>query len=88
MRAHAYIGLTGLLLVTACSGAAPVREKAYYAAHETERSAAIVGCRNDPGGIGKTPNCINAAAAAADVESSRFWAIKKPQSRLTNPRSL
>ena len=88
MRARAYIGVSGLLLVTACSQPAPLNEKAYYAAHADERASEIVGCRNDPGGIGKTPNCVNASSAAADVESSRFWAVKKPKSRLTNPGSL
>ena len=88
MRPRAYIGIAGLFLVTACSQPAAIKEKAYYAAHADERSSEISDCRNDPGGIGKSPNCVNAAAAAADVESSRFWAIKKPKSRLTNPGSL
>ena len=88
MRSRAFIGITGLFLVTACSQPVAIKGKAYYAAHADERSSEISECRNDPGGIGKTPNCVNASAAAADAESSRFWATKKPKSRLTNTSSL
>ena len=88
MWSRAYVAITGLFLVTACSQPVAIKEKAYYAAHADERTAQISECRNDPGGIGKTPDCVNASAAAADVESARFWAVKKPKSRLTNPGSL
>ena len=88
MPARAYIGIIGLFLVTACSHPAPIKEKAYYAAHADDRASEIAECRNGPGAAAETPNCVNALAAAADVESSRFWAIKKPKSRLTNPGSL
>ena len=88
MRPRAYIAIVGLFLVPACSQPVTIKEKAYYAAHAEERSSEISDCRNDPGGVGRTPNCVNASAAAADVESARFWATKKPKSRLTNPGGL
>ena len=88
MRVPSEIAVVPLLILAACSQPKPVQDKAYYAAHSDARTAEIAACRNDPGGIGETPNCAAAAAAAADVESTRFWAIKKPKPRLTNPGSL
>jgi hypothetical protein len=82
------ISVVGGLGVTACSPLKPVHDKAYFLAHPDERSAAIADCRADPGEIEKPPNCINASSAAADVESDRFWAIKKPKSRVAHPGSL
>jgi hypothetical protein len=74
--------------LTACTQPAPPRGKAYYLAHSDERTAAIAACRGDPGGLGKTLNCVNAAAAGGQVESERFWAVKKPKSRVANPNNL
>ena len=88
MTTRLKLAVAGLLVLSACAKPQPVQEKAYYATHSVERTAEIAECRNDPGGIGKTPNCVNASAAAAAVESSRFWAIKKPKSRLTNPGGI
>ena len=82
------ISVVGGLGVTACSPLKPVHDKAYFLAHPDERSAAIAACRADPGELEKTPNCINASSAAADVESDRFWAIRKPKSRVAHPGSL
>ena len=36
----------------------------YYAEHKDERNAKLHECRNNPGELKKTPNCINAAEAA------------------------
>ena len=80
--------LLALFGLVACSPAAPAHDKAYYLAHAAERASTIVDCRNDPGSLGKTPNCANAAAAVGQVESDRFWTVKKPKSRVTNPNSL
>lgn len=76
------VGLTG------CTQPTPPHDKAYYIAHPDERTAAISACRGDPGGLGKTSNCVNAAAADGQVESGRFWAVEKPKSRVANPNSL
>ena len=81
------IAVGGLLAVTACAPK-PVHEKAYYLAHPDERTAAVAACRNDPCELEKTANCINASAADADAESARFWATKKPTSRVAKPGSL
>jgi hypothetical protein len=74
--------------LVACSPPAPTHDKAYYLAHADERASTIADCRSDPGRLGKTPNCVNAAAAAGQIESDRFWAIKKPKSRVANPGGL
>jgi len=74
--------------LSGCTQPAPPHDKAHYLAHADERTAAIAACRGDPGGLGKTSNCVNAAAADGQVESERFWAVKKPKSRVANPSSL
>ncbi|HEY5410679.1 MAG TPA: EexN family lipoprotein [Caulobacteraceae bacterium] len=80
------LALGGALV--ACTPPTPAHDKAYYLAHADERTKTIAGCRNDPDTSEKTPNCVNAAVAAGQVESDRFWAVKKPKSRVTNPNSL
>ena len=77
-----------LLALAACSQPMPIRDKAYYLAHPTDRLADVTACRNNPGALASTPNCVNAAAATADIERDHFWAIKKPKSRVTNPGAL
>ena len=89
MRVRPFIiAAGGVLAISACARPQPVHGQAYYIAHPNERSAAIADCRADPGDLEKTPNCINASAAAAAAESDHFWAIKKPKSRVANPGAL
>ncbi len=57
-----------LSAVTAC---APVPNRAqhsvaYYRAHPAALKAMLSRCTNDPGGIGPTPECVNARAAELD----------------------
>jgi hypothetical protein len=82
------IALALVLGLAACSQPPPAHDKAYYLAHTDERVATVAECRGDPGRLANTPNCVNAAAAAGQVESDRFWAVKKPKSRVANPNSL
>ena len=44
----------------------------WYKAHNTERNTVLTKCRNNPGSIGATPNCINASRA----DSSNIWAAR------------
>ena len=83
----AFLGLIALTLA-GCTPAGPARDKAYYLAHADERGEILERCRNDPGGVGKSANCVNALAAAGTVESNRFWDVKKPRSRVENPGGL
>ncbi|MDO9224309.1 MAG: EexN family lipoprotein [Caulobacter sp.] len=82
-----FLGLVALTLA-GCGPAGPAHDKAYYLAHVDERGAMLERCHNDPGGLGKSANCVNAMAAAGAVESSRFWDVKKPRSRVENPSGL
>jgi hypothetical protein len=82
------VALAFAMGLAACTQPAPPHDKAYYLTHPNERTAAISACRGDPGGLGKTSNCVNATAADGQVESDRFWAVKKPKSRVANPNSL
>ncbi|HEY5009261.1 MAG TPA: EexN family lipoprotein [Caulobacteraceae bacterium] len=80
------LALTSAL--AACAPAVPARDQAYYFAHAADRTSTLAECRNNPGAFGRTSNCANATAAAGKIESDRFWAIKKPKSRVANPSSL
>ena len=81
------IALGGVLAVVACAPK-PAHETAWYLAHPDERTAAMAGCQDGSPEPVETQNCINATAAAADIEQRRFWAIKKPASRVANPGAL
>ncbi|MDR7049501.1 hypothetical protein J2X54_001956 [Duganella sp. 3397] len=44
----------------------------WYKAHQTERTAVLEKCKNNPGELAATPNCVNAHTAANQlVWSSR-----------------
>jgi hypothetical protein len=58
-------------VVTAVSaaGCAPVPDRAtqtvdYYTGHAKERQMMLEQCQNNPGEIARSPNCVNAMAAA------------------------
>ncbi len=67
------IGACGVL--AACSREPPRASHtvAWYLGHRAERTATVGRCSNDPGTLGKTPDCVNALAAAAraDIGSLR-----------------
>lgn len=88
MRTLLIFAILAPLAVWACSPREAIRDKVYYALHPEERSAEIGSCGKNTGAIGSSPNCLNAKASAADAESARFWAIKRPKSRLTSPGAL
>jgi hypothetical protein len=57
-----------VVTVSAAVSCAPVPDQAntvtYYRAHATERDAQLKKCVDDPGSIGRTPDCVNAREAA------------------------
>jgi hypothetical protein len=58
---------TALLLVIGLGGCGEkTKTKEYYMQLENaqELEAKVEECKNDPGGVGKTPNCINAIEAS------------------------
>jgi len=81
------IAAGGFAAVAACAPK-PAHETAWYLAHPDERTAAMAGCQSGSAEPIEIQNCINASAAAADIEQRRFWAIKKPKSRVANPGAL
>jgi hypothetical protein len=83
----AALGLATAAL-SACSPAEPAHDKAYYVAHDQERSAKLVACQADPGKMAATANCVNARTAEADVHTQHFYDLPKPTSRVQQPGKL
>jgi hypothetical protein len=59
----------GIVVTIGSAACAPSPEEAgltvdYYRAHREAREAKLALCDQDPGGIGKTPDCVNARQAA------------------------
>jgi hypothetical protein len=86
-RLLAALGLATAAL-SACSPAEPAHDKAYYVAHDPERSAKVAACQADPGKMAATANCVNAQAAEADVHTQHFYEVAKPASRVQQPGKL
>ncbi len=60
----------GIVVTVTSAACAPSPEPThqtveYYQANREVREARVAECVNDPGGLGKTPDCINAKRAAA-----------------------
>jgi hypothetical protein len=81
------LGLAAAALA-ACSQPAPTHDKAYYAQHDAERATQLAACRNDPGRLAATPNCVNAQSADADAHASKFYDVAKPAPRVADPGKL
>lgn len=63
-----YLAIGAALAVAACSSPPepPTHQKVdFYRANKEARQAKVAECANDPGALGKTPDCINAKQAAA-----------------------
>ena len=83
------LALAGGFALAACQPAAPVQDKAYFTAHPDERAQVLAKCRNDPGGLGATPNCVNAVHADADAEQQRVFHSPPPTAPgVNNPNHL
>ena len=53
--------------LASCSRESAAHTVAWYLAHAADRRAMVGRCENDPGTLGKTPECVNAMAAAAQA---------------------
>ncbi len=60
--------------ITGCNekNVEPVQTVDWFKEHKAERDAMLEKCRNNPGELEETPNCINAGRA----ESSITWSSK------------
>ena len=72
------LSLAAGLALAGCQPAAIVHDKAYFAGHPAERAQSLAACRNDPGQLGGTPNCVNAIQADADAEHERVFHSAPP----------
>ncbi|MDR2690591.1 MAG: EexN family lipoprotein [Azoarcus sp.] len=60
MKTLSLVAATVLLSLSACDKEEEVHTTDWYAAHNAERHAKIQECKNNPGELKNTPNCINA----------------------------
>lgn len=67
--------IAGCAVLAACSRAPVTAAHTvdWYLSHTPDRASIVERCGNDPGTLGKTPDCVNAFAAAqrADIGSLR-----------------
>jgi hypothetical protein len=67
--------IAGCGVLAACSRASVTAAHTvdWYLSHAADRASMVERCANDPGTLGKTPDCVNAFAAAqrADFGSLR-----------------
>jgi hypothetical protein len=88
MRARLVIAMGFAAALAACSQPAPARDKAYFAQHGAERATQLAACRNDPGRLAATPDCVNAQSADVDAHTSKFYDVAKPAPRVAEPGKL
>lgn len=53
------------IIAAACGPSVPARTVAYFRTHAKEREALVKRCADDPGTLGKTPECVNVEQAEA-----------------------
>lgn len=63
--------IMGALVVWSPAMAETTRTVDWYKTHSTERAAKLRECRDNPGELRDSPNCVNAEKAAALVEASK-----------------
>ena len=69
--------LTGTLLAGTAI-AEPTQTVDWYQKHPSERATLLRECRNNPGELGDTPNCVNAEKAEAKEQISKNGFYLRP----------
>lgn len=69
MHAPKSLLLSALSCFCMASFAADVQTVDWYKAHKAERQAVLAKCRNNPGELANTPDCVNASRA----QSATTW---------------
>ena len=75
MKKQPFLYLLALAWLSGTAYAEPTRTVEWYRNHPSERVAQLSACRDNPGELGKTPNCINAERAEAIAEAARTGVI-------------
>jgi len=66
-------------IMVSCSKNEPVQTAQWYKEHAKERLEVLNKCRNNPGELASTPNCVNANTAAQEIIwHSRKGMVLKP----------
>ena len=66
------LALIAMCSIAACGKASEQTfDVPYYKEHAEERKKKIEEYQKDPGGLGDTPNCINAEQAQLELDASR-----------------
>lgn len=67
--------LVAFFAITACTKQTEpqVHDVAYFKNNAEARKKTLEECGNNPGQLGMTPNCINAAQAQEMVDAERPW---------------
>lgn len=75
MKTYLYLLISSVIISGLLIGlpvmAETTRTVDWYKTHSAERSAQLRECRNNPGELRDSPNCVNAARAADLVETSK-----------------
>lgn len=58
-----WLAMVPALIAAGCGSSMPARTVSYFQAHPNEREALDKRCADDPGTLGKTPECVNAIQA-------------------------
>jgi hypothetical protein len=81
------VGLA-LSVLAACSPPEAAHDVAFYRDHPQARAAKLSACRNDPGRLAATDNCVNALGADSAAVSKQFWNKPRTAPRVANPGAL
>lgn len=70
--------LAGLIGCKEDEPAAQVQTVDWYKAHQAERAAILAKCKDNPGQLAATPNCVNASRAESSATWGKRGGIKLP----------
>ncbi len=72
--------LAGVLLAGTAI-AEPTQTVDWYQKHPSERATLLRECRNNPGELGDTPNCVNAEKAEAKEQIAKHGFYLRPMTK-------
>jgi outer membrane PBP1 activator LpoA protein len=63
MRVYAVLVMVASVVLAGCGKSEPTQSVAWYQEHSKEHQEKLAECKNNPGELMNTPNCINAGQA-------------------------